>query len=80
MTKFLSQAMWCCFVLAAITHLSIAPAHAYLDPTMGSYTIQALAGGALASGYMLRRYWSWLKLKITQLSGGCTPPQGARTR
>lgn len=66
MNKFLSQAAWCCLVLLALMHLTMVPAEAYLDPTMGSYTIQALAGSVLTAAFIIKKCWAWIRLKLTQ--------------
>ena len=34
-----------------------APAHAYLDPAMGSYVLQVLAGVFLGALYVVKVYW-----------------------
>jgi len=65
----ISRVSWCLFLAAALSHLTLAPAQAYLDPSMGSFIVQAIAGTLLAGGLILKRYWHWFKHKLLRPGG-----------
>lgn len=44
--------------LALFSLLAPADAYAYLDPASGSILLQALAAGALAGLFMIKRFWA----------------------
>lgn len=50
-------------LLATIAFVLAAPrvAHAYIDPVSGSVLLQVLAAGALATVFMLKRFWASIK-------------------
>lgn len=49
--KFMS----CIFILSFL--LSVAPAHAYIDPGSGSYLFQLLIAGLLGSLFAIKSFW-----------------------
>lgn len=52
------------FRLYALLLLSVAlasPAHAYLDPGVGSFVLQMTIAGALAFGATMKLYWYRIK-------------------
>jgi hypothetical protein len=44
-------------LVAGFWLLSIAPAHAYLDPGSGSLIFQIIVGGAMAIGLAVKVFW-----------------------
>ncbi|MDP3758754.1 MAG: hypothetical protein Q8Q86_03470 [Candidatus Daviesbacteria bacterium] len=42
-------------------------AHAYLDPGTGSYMLQILAAGVLATLFLFKGWWRWLKNLILKI-------------
>ena len=43
--------------LVALVALSTAPAHAYIDPSTGSYILQILVAGFLGAMFTLKVFW-----------------------
>jgi hypothetical protein len=41
--------------------LSAAPAHAYLDPGIGSYALQMALAAIVSVGFVVRAYWQRLR-------------------
>ncbi len=50
---------------ASVLLLAPVPAFAYIDPGTGSYLVQLLIGGVLASGFIIKTQWkrltAWFK-------------------
>ncbi len=44
-------------------------AHAYIDPSVTTYTIQAIAGAAVAIGAFITIYWRRAKKKVNKALG-----------
>lgn len=44
--------------------LTGSPAHAYVDPGMGSMVLQGLVGAVAATFYLLRRQWGRIRLLL----------------
>jgi len=55
------------FVIALVFLAGTADVAAYIDPGTGSYLFQLAAAGALATLFVLRRYWHAIKTKIRGL-------------
>jgi len=49
-------------LLVAVLDLSARPAHAYLDPGVGSYAVQVAIAGMAGALFALRSFWGKLRL------------------
>ena len=58
-------------VVGAVTCLVFAKeAHAYLDPGSVSLFFQALVAGALGAVFLLKRFWTQIKMGVKDLFSG----------
>lgn len=67
MKDMLCCVSWCFVVAICLLDLTLAPAEAYLDPTVAGYSTQVIAGGILAVMLVARRSWTWLKSGLLRL-------------
>jgi hypothetical protein len=64
---FLKRPLIIC-LLVTLLYLAFPPfAYAYLDPGTGSYVFQLLIAGAVGLGFLVKVYWSRIKLFFTRL-------------
>ncbi len=54
------------YFTACFTLLFTRPAQAYIDPSVTTYAIQAIAGGAIAIGAFVTIYWRRAKKKVSK--------------
>ena len=55
-------------LLVVSLYLAFPPfAYAYLDPGTGSYVFQLLIAGLVGLGFLIKVYWSKIKLFLTHL-------------
>ncbi|MBQ9329168.1 MAG: hypothetical protein IJ225_11635 [Solobacterium sp.] len=59
--KFIRKPIYFCYVLFFGFFLTTIPVHAYIDPSVMTYAIQAIAGIAIALGTFAGVYWKKLK-------------------
>jgi hypothetical protein len=65
-------------LLVVSLYLAFPPfAYAYLDPGTGSYVFQLLIAGLVGLGFLIKVYWSKIKLFLTRLfsKGGAVDGQ-----
>lgn len=61
MQKLSSRLFWATYLTVGLWMLVVPPASAYLDPGTGSMVIQAVVGGAMAAGLILKTQWRRIK-------------------
>lgn len=54
-------------VMMLISYSVPQPAHAYIDPTTGSYALQAAMGTMFAIMFYARSAWNWIRLRQRSL-------------
>lgn len=55
-----------CITLLIVSQVCILPAHAYLDPSVLTYSVQAVAGVVIALGAGAGIYWNKAKKKVAK--------------
>ena len=67
--KKLGKMLGVLYFIACFTLLFTRPAQAYIDPSVTTYAIQAIAGGAIAVGAFVTIYWRRAKKKVNKALG-----------
>ena len=55
------------YLLLCMMLMMTTTAHAYIDPSVTTYAIQAIAGGAIAIGAFVTIYWRRAKKKMSKV-------------